>query len=121
MEEWMIMNEVDIWVLVKGLTGKTLQTYIEGEKNTIIKVEDTGSPKDEVIIMERNTYPIREDIVAAYQLFEKNKQLCRSEDLEWLAGPDKKTSSIVFRIVGEIAGNKAMLIKKRPETLILKI
>ena len=116
----MALSENEIWEHVKSLIGRTLLTYVEDKENTILEVKDTGSPKDEVVIRERSTYPIREDIVAACQLLERNKSLCRSFDLYWLAGPEKKTSSIVFRIVGEIYGDRAKLIKRRPETLILE-
>ena len=116
----MSLSEKEIWDRVCNLKGKTLHTYIENMPNTIVDVQNSGLPGDAVIIKERNTSPIREDIVAAYQFFEENKKLQRSTDLEWLATPEKKTSSIVFRIVGEIAGDNAILISRKPETLKLE-
>ncbi len=116
----MPLRASEIWKRVVKLTGKTLLTYVTAEANTITEVQDTGSLSDVVLIRERNTFPTRQDVVAAYQLLETQGCLCRATDLAWLASPEKKTSSIVFRIVGEIVGEDAKLTTKGPETLVLK-
>jgi hypothetical protein len=116
----MQLEAIDIWRRVVDLTGITLLTYVTGDPNTITEVQDTGSPSDRVVISNRDTFPIREDIIAAYQLLQTQGSLCRSTDLGWLATPQKKTSSIVFRIVGEIAGSDVELTKGSPETLTMR-
>ena len=116
----MQLNDNEVWNRVQSLKGKTLHTYVENEQNTIVDVENTGSPSDKVFIKERATCPIREDILGAFRLLLLQKKIQRSTDLAWLATPEKKTSSIIFRIVGEIAGDDAFLASKRPETLKLK-
>lgn len=97
------MNDSDIWEAVKKLQGKTLLTFAEMEANHITLVEDTGSRNDRVNIEGRNTKPKRDDIIAAYKLLFLQGYLKRLPDLEWLACPEKQTSSIIFRIIGEIA------------------
>jgi len=114
------MLDDDIWSRVVGLKGRPLETYVEGNANTIIHVEDTGSPADKVIIEERETYPTREDIVAACQLLQMQGSLSRAPDLDWLATPAKRTSAIVFRIVGEIVGDAAELRTSPKEELTLR-
>ncbi len=114
------LTDEEIWNKVKQLEGETLNTYIEHEENQIIKVEDTGSSLDGVIIKDRQTTPIREDIIAAYRLLFKKGDLKRKSDLAWLAGPEKKTSSIVFRIVGEIAFDKAEFNSSGDPKIIVK-
>lgn len=116
----MQLDDNEIWDRVRSLKGKILYTYVENEPNTIVDVENTGSPTDKVSIKERVTCPVREDILGAYRLLELQGKIQRSTDLAWLATPEKKTSSIVFRIVGEVAGDSAILAKRRPEVLKLK-
>jgi len=114
-----MLDEKEAWKKVKQLKGQTLLTYTELEPNTIIEVEDTNSRQDAVIIQERDTTPIREDIVAAYQLLYTQGELERGKDLAWLAGPEKKTSSIIFKIVGEIARDEIDMVQNR--TIILRL
>ena len=99
----MSLSNTEIWQKVIELQGKTLYTFIENERNTIIQVEDTNSSSDRVIILDRNTYPVKEDIIAAYNLLTISGKLKRIPDLAWLAQPGKLVSSIVFRIIGEIS------------------
>lgn len=105
------MNSSDIWNRVKQLEGKVIRTYVEGDENLIEIVSDT-----EVIIKGRDTRPQRIDIEAAYKLLEVQHSLKRTPDLDWLANPDKQTSSIVFAIVGNVAG-----ARYDPKTKTLKL
>ena len=99
--------ENEIWEAVKALQGRTLFTYVDEEPNLIDRVDDTNNGNDVVQIRNRDTKPTRRDIIAAYQLLHAQGNLRRIPDLEWLATPEKKTSSIVFRIVGEISRQEA--------------
>lgn len=114
----MKLNKREIWERVMRLTNETLYTYVENEWNTIIQVENTNSRKDRVLIDERESYPIREDIEAAYDLLVIQGKLKRT-DLEWLAQPNKKVSSIVFRIVGEISKDHAHVDSSKREPVII--
>ncbi len=98
----MLANDLAIWEAVRALEGMNLETYVDSETNTVVKVTD-----NEVLIKNRSTKPLREDSIAAYRLLFNKGMLRRTPDLAWLAGPSKKTSSIVFRIVGEIARDEA--------------
>lgn len=109
----MFNTDREIWKAVKSLEGMTLYTYIENSANHIKKVEDNGKNSDRVIIEERNTYPLKGDIIAAYRLLFSNKTLSRNDDLSWLAVPEKKTSSIVFRIIGEITQGESKLYNNK--------
>ena len=100
------LNNYQLWEEVKKLEGATLYTFVQGEANTIIK--------------ERNTTPIREDIEAAYKLMYCKESLCRDTDLNWLAQPPKLTSSIIFRIIGEIEKDFIDVDKSPPETIYLR-
>jgi len=114
------LNNYQLWEEVKKLEGATLYTFVQGEANTIIKVEDNNDRLDKVIIKERNTTPIREDIEAAYKLMYCKESLCRDTDLNWLAQPPKLTSSIIFRIIGEIEKDFIDVDKSPPETIYLR-
>jgi hypothetical protein len=103
---------------VMQLKGETLHTYIGNESNTIIHVENTNSRKDRVLFHDRETSPIREDIEATYELLIIQGKLKRT-DLEWLAHPSKKVSSIVFRIVGEIAKDHTQVDFSKKEPVIM--
>jgi len=119
----MYSKDSEIWEAVKKLAGETLYTIVEKEKNDILEVEDTGSNKDRIIIKDRETTPLKEDIIAAYRLLYQQGSLRRMSDLAWLAGPEKKTSSLVFTIISKIAEKeikiqgikdvKLVLIKKQ--------
>ena len=113
-----MLSEIEIWNRIKMLIGHTLHTFTELEPNTIIIVEDTNSSQDAVIIKERATRPIKEDIIAAYQFLYKLGELERGRDLAWLAGPEKKTSSIIFRMVGEIAKDEIEVVKQKHKTIL---
>ncbi|MGE5805238.1 MAG: hypothetical protein ACM34M_05560, partial [Ignavibacteria bacterium] len=63
-----MLNEKEIWEKVKLFQGMTLYIYTELEPNYIISVEDTSSNNDFILIKDRETRPIREDILAAYKL-----------------------------------------------------
>lgn len=115
-----MLNDYEIWEKIKQLKGQTLFTYTELEPNTIVEVEDRGKSQDAVIIKERVTRPIKEDIIAAYQLLYSLGELERNRDLAWLASPEKKTSSIIFRLVGEIAKDEITVIQNRKTILRLK-
>jgi len=110
----------EIWDKVKTLEDATLYTYTENEPNQIIHVKDTGSNKDSILIKDRETQPIKEDVVAAYKLLFTLGELERQRDLTWLAEPNKKTSSIIFRIVGELAKEEIYTIDKKRFVLKLK-
>lgn len=115
------MNDKEIWGKVKSLEGKELTTYVENERNYILKVEDSDSINDRVIIVDRATFPTREDIIAAYRLLFIHGKLNRKKDLTWLSTPSKKVSSIVFRIIGEITKpNSKVEWKKNEPVLIIK-
>lgn len=114
------LTDEEIWNKVKQLEGETLNTYIEHEPNQILKVEDTGTRLDRVIIKDRQTTPIREDIIGAYRLLFQKGNLIRKSDLAYLTRPEKKTSSIVFRIVGEIASDKAEFELRDDPKIIVK-
>jgi len=101
----MILKENEIWTKIIELEGTELFTYVDKEKNTIIRVENMNKNSDRIIILERSTYPMKSDIIAAYKLLTIQGKLKRIPDLEWLAQPDKMVSSIVFRIIGEITKN----------------
>lgn len=116
----MFNTDLEIWEAVKKLEGETLRTIVEHEENKILKVEDTGSANDCVIIENRETKPLREDIIAAYNLFKAQKSLQRIPDLEWLAKPEKKTSSIVFTIIYEISKDEVERKGTREVKLVLK-
>ena len=115
----MIFNDREIWNQVIELEGKTLLTYVEKEPNTILKVEDKNINSDQVIILNRKTYPIKEDIIAAYKLLTIQGKLKRTSDLQWLAKPDKKVSSIVFRIIGEISKDHSDIDCSKKEPIII--
>ncbi|MGE5846486.1 MAG: hypothetical protein ACM34O_07170 [Ignavibacteria bacterium] len=115
-----MLNEKEIWEKVKLFQGMTLYTYTELEPNYIISVEDTSSNNDFILIKDRETRPIREDILAAYKLLFALGELERERDLAWLAEPNKKTSSIIFRIVGELAKEEINVINKKRVQLKLK-
>ena len=116
----MRLNKKEFWEAIKQLRGKCLYTYVDRNHNTIVYVEDSNKPTDKIIIEERETCPIREDIEAAYELLYKKGSLTRKYDLAWLAGPEKKTSSIVFRIIGEIEKDFIEVDTSPPETISLK-
>lgn len=116
----MSKSDYEIWNSVKLFENVTLFTYVENSPNHITKVEDTGKNTDRVIIAGRDTYPTRGDIVAAYRLLFTNKEIVRKTDLAWLAVPEKKTSAIVFRIVGELTRDESILAKGKNESLKLK-
>lgn len=113
------ISEDEIWSRVKALEGRQLFTYVHKEPNTIEQVEDTGKPTDRVLVRERCTFPERQHIVAACQLLLQEGRLCRKTDLDWLADPRYKTSSIVFRIVGEIFSDRVKVDERPPETMVL--
>ena len=115
------LSHDEIWERVKKLQGQTLCTYVENEENKILSVEDTGSKNDRVVIESRDTTPVREDILAACDLLFLLRSLNRKKDLEWLAKPEKKTSSIIFRIVGEITNDIAKVdLRSEPKILMKK-
>lgn len=101
----MSLNDNEIWKRIIELEGKELYTYVEEEKNTIIRVENNQRYSDRIIISERKTYPTKEDVIAAYRFFIIKGKLKRIPDLKWLTEPKKKVSSIVFRIIGEISAD----------------
>ena len=101
------------------IINQTLNTYTEFEANQILNVEDTGRKNDSVIIKNRETLPIREDIITAYRLLYAKGKLER-QDLSWLAEPSKKTSSIDFRIEGEIDTANIKVEKNKVVVLRLK-
>ncbi len=113
------MNDDEIWEKVKSLEGKELTTYVEHERNYILKVEDTNSINDRVIIVDRATFPTREDIIAKYKLLFIQKKLNRKKDLTWLSTPSKKVSSIVFRIIGEITKSYSKVEWERKEPVLI--
>lgn len=116
----MHLNDKEVWAKVVELKDQTLFTYVEHESNTISLVEDNNKKTDRVIILERDTFPTREDITTAYKLMLIRKELNRKTDLEWLAHPSKKVSSIVFRIIGEISKCHTRLdLSKREPVIIL--
>lgn len=115
-----MLKENEIWEKVMALQGVTLYTYTELEPNHIIRVEDTGKGNDSILIKNRETTPIKEDIIAAYKLLFALGELERERDLAWLSEPNKKTSSIVFRIVGELAKEEINIINKKRVVLKLK-
>lgn len=115
----MNLNDNEIWTRVIELEGKELFTYVENEKNTIIRVENNQKNSDQIIISERITYPSKEDIIAAYKLFTIQKRLKRIPDLQWLAEPKKKVSSIVFRIIGEISADHSQIDYSRKEPVLI--
>ena len=111
-------TDEEIWDAVMNLTNKKLLTYADESPNTITDVENTGRPSDRVVIEERNdTDPIKEDIIAAYRFLYQQGEIVRTRDLAWLADKTKQTSSIVFRIIGEIAGDNIQVTIKRPESM----
>jgi hypothetical protein len=118
----MIINDDEIWNKVIELEGKELLTYVEKERNIIIRVDNKHKNSDQVYIADRETYPIREDIIAAYKLFIIQGRLNRKIDLQWLSRPDKMVSSIVFRIVGEISKNHSRIdcSKSEPELVHIR-
>jgi len=116
----MFNSDNEIWSAVKLLEGKTLLTYVDESENRVITVEDTGNNKDKVIIDGRNTFPLREDIIAAYKLLFVKKELSRNYDLDWLAIPSKQTSSIVFKIIGVLTEGESYLIKNKSVLLKLR-
>ena len=113
-----MLDKNELWDRVKQLKGQTLYTYTDLQPNTIIEVEDIGSSQDAVIFKDRETRPIREDIIAAYKLLYKQGELERGRDLAWLVGPEKKTSSIIFRIIGEVARDKIELIQAKNRKIL---
>jgi hypothetical protein len=115
-----MLSVEQVWLKVKQLEGKILYTYDQLEENKVVNVEDTGSDNDRVIIENRDTMPIKQDIWAAYELLYKQGKLERKEDLAWLEELDKQTSSIIFRIIGEITKNEIIEVQKRPIVLKLK-
>ena len=115
------MNDKEIWEKVKKLKGIELLTFKEKEPNYIFDVEDNNKISDRVIIFDRVTSPTREDIIAAYQLFIIKGNLNRKKDLEWLARPEKKVSSIVFRIIGEVTKPFSKLDKSKKEPVLILI
>lgn len=106
----MFSSDLEIWQAVKKLKGQTLSTISENRNNFIIDVEDSNNKNDRVIIQDRETYPIKEDIIVAYRLLISNGELKRIPDLDWLSGPEKKTSSIIFKIVSEISNDHSKVI-----------
>jgi hypothetical protein len=114
----MKLSKKKVWKRVMLLKGETLHTYVGNESNTIIQVENTNTRKDRVLIDERETFPIREDIEAAYELMIIQGKLKRT-DLVWLAHPGKLVSSIVFRIVGEIANDHTQVDFSKKEPVII--
>lgn len=117
----MSLNDNEIWKRTIELEGKELFTYADGEKNTIIRVESNQSLSDRIIISERKTHPTKEDVITAYKLFIMQGKLKRIPDLQWLAKPEKKVSSIVFRIIGEISSDHSQLeYSRNVPVLILK-
>ncbi len=115
----MFLKDNEIWTKVIELEGKELFTYVEKEKNSIISVDNKHKNTDQVIIAERTTYPIKEDIIAAYKLLTIQGSLKRIPDLKWLSQPNKKVSSIVFRIIGEISKSHSQIDFSRKEPLLI--
>ena len=115
----MTLNDNEIWKRIIELEGKELFTYVENKKNTIIRVENNQRLYDQIIISERNTYPTKEDVIAAYNLFIIQGRLKRIPDLQWLAKPEKKVSSIVFRIIGEISADHSQIDYSRKEPVLI--
>jgi hypothetical protein len=113
----MYNSDSEIWEEVKKLKGTTLYTYVEKSKNTFVDVEDSGRKIDRVIILERETFPTKEDVIAAYKFLVVKGSLKRT-DLEWLAAPEKQVSSIVFRIIGEISKDQIILDNSKREPII---
>lgn len=112
----MLLKDSEIWDKVIELEGEELFTYVNNNKNTITSINNS-----QVIIDERITYPVKEDIIDAYKLLIKQGKLKRNPDLLWLSHPEKKVSSIIFRIVGEISKSHTIIDFSRKEpVLILK-
>ncbi len=114
-----MFTECEIWDKVKLLKGKTIYTYIKNSPNNIEEVEDSGSEEDKVIIKNRQTMPQRQNIVIAYNRLYSQGTLNRISDLSWFAN-HRRVSSIIFRIVGEIAKDDLIINIKQDMTLILK-
>ena len=110
----------EIWNAIVQLKGKTLYTLVENEPNHIIDVENTGSNSDQIIIENRNTSPIKEDVVAIYKLLFIKRILNRKTDLAYLELPEKQTSSIIFTIVRELTKNETIIKGERDIKLRLK-
>ena len=96
------MTKETFWEYIKSLENRDVFTVTENEKNTIKKVENTGSISDRVIIEKRESFPTREDLWSAFQLLTVQNKLNRIPDLEWLK--EKRVSSIVFAILSTIPG-----------------
>lgn len=114
----MYNSDSEIWEAVKKIKGTTLFTYVEKERNDIIDVEDKASNLDRVHIADRDFYPSKEDIISAYKLLTIQGKLKRT-DLEWLATPKKRVSSIVFRIIGEISQDHTIFDDSKREPIII--
>ena len=96
------MTEKTFWEYIVSLEGTKIYTLTRNEKNTITKVENSGGKSDRVIIDDRDSFPTREDLWAAYQLLFQLKELKRLPDLHWLK--EKKVSSISFAILAKLPG-----------------
>lgn len=115
-----MLTDIEIWEKVKSLEGKTIYTLTHHDENYIKLVENSSSDNDRVIIRDRDTTPIKRDIIAAYSSLHKQGQLERKKDLDWLATADKQTSSIVFSLIAEIAKEEIEIIDKKKVILKLK-
>ena len=89
----------------------------------MLKKKETLSLKQKILIVkviihDRLTFPTREDIVGACKLLFIQGELNRKRDLQWLSSPNKKVSSIVFRIVGEITKPYSRIVWKNNEPIL---
>lgn len=108
-----MLDDNEIWEKVKSFKGNKLCTYVKNSYNEIIDVND-----DEILIKGRKTKPTKSDVINAYKLLFKKGELERKRDLAELAQINKQTSSIVFRIVGELAKEEIIILNK---PIILKL
>ncbi len=112
-------NECEIWDTVKALEGKTIETLVNKSPNCIEFIEDTGQDIDKVIIKDRKTKPVRKDVINAYKILISKGELDRAGDLIHLSDVNKKTSSIIFAVVFNIALNDVDLVKRGRRTIIV--
>ena len=115
-----MLTKTEIWEKVNELQGKTIYTITKFEPNHILSIENTGENSDSIIIENRITQPTKEDIIKAYELLYEKKELERGRDLSWLEHPNRKISSIVFKIISEIAKDEISIINSKPVVLKLK-
>jgi hypothetical protein len=105
------------WEYIKSLENRVVYTLTKNEINTINLVEDTGRMSDRVIIEQRESFPTREDLWAAYQRLTIQKKLNRIPDLEWLK--EKRVSSIVFAILSTMPNVSIQDAGKNNPTLLI--